>query len=103
VLDERIAQISAEQDDDLAWARPFVKEAFADIARGDILTLEKQRTRSAALLASVKDWWRDWCLRLRPPESCSLVVATRRSGLPALMIAAGGYGSAGEDFGVTGP
>ncbi|WP_428487401.1 hypothetical protein [Rhodopila sp.] len=55
LLDERIAERSAEAEDDLAWAKPYVDEALADVARGEFLTLEEHRARSAALLASFKD------------------------------------------------
>ncbi len=47
LLDERIAEIAAEDDDDLEWAKPLLDEARASVARGDILTLEEHRARNA--------------------------------------------------------
>ena len=37
LLDERLAEREIEQDD-FAWAKPFIDEAEADIARGNLLT-----------------------------------------------------------------
>ena len=37
LLDERLAEREIE-DDDFAWAKPFIDEAEADIARGDHLS-----------------------------------------------------------------
>ena len=48
LIDERIAEIAAEDDDDLEWARPLLDEARASIARGDVLTLEEHKARNAA-------------------------------------------------------
>ena len=53
LLDERIAEIAAEDDDDdLEWARPLLDEARASITRGDVLTLEQHRARNAARRAT---------------------------------------------------
>ncbi len=52
LIDERIAEIAAEDDDDLEWARPLLDEARASIARGDVLTLEEHRARNAARRAT---------------------------------------------------
>jgi antitoxin ParD1/3/4 len=52
LLDERIAERDAEQADDLAWAKPHVDEARAEVARGEFLTLEAERLRIDAQLAS---------------------------------------------------
>jgi antitoxin ParD1/3/4 len=53
LLDDRIAELSIE-DDDLAWAKPLVDEALAEVERGEFLTREELRARTAALLASFK-------------------------------------------------
>ena len=37
-----------------AWAKPFVDEALADVARGDVLTLEEHEARLDELLAASK-------------------------------------------------
>lgn len=53
LLDERIAERAIEEDD-LAWAEPYVNDALAAVARGDILTLDEHRARNAARLAALK-------------------------------------------------
>ena len=53
LLDERLAEREIE-DDDFAWAKPFIDEAEADIARGDVLTLEGHRAHMAARLAALR-------------------------------------------------
>ena len=54
LIDERIAERAAEEGDDLAWAKPSVDEALADVARGDVLTLEEHEARNDARLATMK-------------------------------------------------
>jgi toxin ParE1/3/4 len=52
LIDDRIAELAHEEGDepdDMAWAKPLVDEARADIARGDVCTLEGHRARNAAL------------------------------------------------------
>ena len=44
-----------EESDDMAWAKPYVDEARADIARGDVITLYEHRARNAARLAALRD------------------------------------------------
>jgi antitoxin ParD1/3/4 len=52
LIDERIAERSAEEEiGDLAWARPYVDEALADVAEGKVLTLEEHEARMDAILA----------------------------------------------------
>ena len=58
LLDERIAERSIEEADDLAWAKPYVDEALAEIERGEILPLDEHRERNAARLAAFKEQWR---------------------------------------------
>ena len=43
-IDERIA----EERDDLAWAKVYVDEALADVARGDVMTIEEHEARNDA-------------------------------------------------------
>jgi antitoxin ParD1/3/4 len=53
LINERIAEIAAEDDDDdLEWARPLLDEARASITRGDVFTLEQHRARNAARRAT---------------------------------------------------
>jgi antitoxin ParD1/3/4 len=54
LIDERIAERAIEEGDDLAWAKPYVDEARAAIARGEFVSLEEHKTHNAALLASLK-------------------------------------------------
>jgi len=55
LIDERIAERAIEEQDDLAWARPYVNEALADAARGDVISREEHRIRNAARLAALKE------------------------------------------------
>ena len=56
LIDDRIAELAAEDDDDdMAWAKPLVDEARAAIARGEFVSLEEHKAHNAALLASLKD------------------------------------------------
>ena len=55
LIDERIAERAAEERDDLAWAKPYVDEALADVARGEVLSRDEHRARNAARLAAFKD------------------------------------------------
>jgi antitoxin ParD1/3/4 len=55
LIEERIAEREVEEHDDLAWAKPYVDEALAEVARGDVLTLEEHRARNAVRLAALKD------------------------------------------------
>jgi antitoxin ParD1/3/4 len=45
---------SLHDDDDLAWAKPYVDEALAAVARGDVITLEEHKKRTAAFLTGLK-------------------------------------------------
>ena len=54
LIDDRIAELEVAEDDDMAWAKPYVDEARADMARGDLITLEEHRARNAARLAALK-------------------------------------------------
>jgi antitoxin ParD1/3/4 len=54
LIDERIAERMAEENDDLSWARPYVDQALADVAGGNVLTRQEQEARIDALLASMK-------------------------------------------------
>jgi antitoxin ParD1/3/4 len=54
LIDERIAERAAEESDDLAWAKPYVDEARAEIARGEGITLAEHNARMDTLMASMK-------------------------------------------------
>jgi antitoxin ParD1/3/4 len=55
LIDERIAECAAEERNDLAWAKPYVDEALADVAHGKILSRDEHRARNAARLAALTD------------------------------------------------
>jgi antitoxin ParD1/3/4 len=54
LIDDRIAELAIDADDDLAWAKPYVDEARAAVARGEVVTLEEHRAHMAAVLESLK-------------------------------------------------
>ncbi len=54
LIDERIAERAAEEGDDLSWAKPYVDEARAAVARGDVVTLDEHKSRNAARLAAIR-------------------------------------------------
>ena len=54
LIDERIAERSLVEDDDLAWAKPYVDEALADVAEGHVISLEEHEARTDARLAAMK-------------------------------------------------
>jgi antitoxin ParD1/3/4 len=54
LIDERIAERAIEEGDDLAWAKPYVDEARAAVARGDVVTLDEHKARNAARLAAIR-------------------------------------------------
>jgi len=54
LIDERIAGRAAEETDDLSWAKPYVDEARAAVARGEFVSLEEHKAHNAVLLASLK-------------------------------------------------
>ena len=54
LIDERIAERAAQESDDLAWAKPYVDEALAEVERGEFLTLDEHRARNAARLVALK-------------------------------------------------
>lgn len=45
----------ALHDDDLAWAKPLVDEALAEVERGEVMSLEEHRGRNKARLARRSD------------------------------------------------
>lgn len=51
---EQLAERMAEEADDLAWAKPYVDEARAEVARGNLVSREEHRARNVARLVSFK-------------------------------------------------
>lgn len=56
LIDDRIAEIRLLENDDMAWAKPFVDEAREAVARGDILTAEEHRSRNEKRLSVLRPW-----------------------------------------------
>ncbi len=54
LIDERIAERTCEEAVDLAWAKAAVDEALAEVARGDVITLEEHDARTKERLAAMK-------------------------------------------------
>ena len=40
----------------MAWAKPYVDEALAEVARGEEISLEEHKARDAARLAAFRQW-----------------------------------------------
>jgi antitoxin ParD1/3/4 len=54
LIEERLNERAIEEEDDLSWAKPYIGEARAEIARGEGISLEEHKRRNAARLASLK-------------------------------------------------
>ncbi|WP_294541932.1 hypothetical protein [uncultured Rhodoblastus sp.] len=54
LIDERISERELEETDDLAWAKPYVDEAEADVARGAVIPIEEHEARMDAFLAAMR-------------------------------------------------
>jgi antitoxin ParD1/3/4 len=54
LIEERLNERAIEEGDDLAWAKPYVDEALAEIARGEGISLEEHKRRNASRLAALK-------------------------------------------------
>ena len=54
LIDEALAERALEESDDMAWAKPYVDEALAEVARGEEITLEEHKARNAARLAALR-------------------------------------------------
>lgn len=55
LIDEKIAESGAADHADLGWAKPYVDEARAAVARGEFVSLEEHKAHNAALLAAIRD------------------------------------------------
>ena len=51
---QMIAERMTFDADDLAWAKPYVDEAYAAVARGEVMPLEEHRARVAEQLKALK-------------------------------------------------
>jgi len=50
LIDDRMA----EESDDLTWAKPYVEEALAAVAKGEVITREEHKARKAQRLAALR-------------------------------------------------
>lgn len=53
LIDEALAERAFEESD-LDWVKPYVEEAQAEFARGEVLSLEDIQSQAAATLAAFK-------------------------------------------------
>jgi antitoxin ParD1/3/4 len=56
-IDDAVQQMIAERmwfDDDLSWAKPYVDEALAAAARGDVITLDQHKAEIEKQLKALK-------------------------------------------------
>lgn len=54
LIDEALVERALEESDDMTWARPYVDEALAEVARGEEISLEEHKARNAARLAALR-------------------------------------------------
>ncbi len=54
LIDEALVERALEESDDMAWAKPFVDEALAEVERGEVITLEEHEARNEARLAAMR-------------------------------------------------
>ena len=53
-IDEALVERALEEGDDMAWAKPYVDEALAEVARGEEISIEEHKARNAARLAALR-------------------------------------------------
>ena len=51
LIAERIAELVLEENDDMAWAKPYVDEALAEVERGEVISFEEHEARNDARLS----------------------------------------------------
>ena len=54
LIDEALAERALEESADMAWAKPYVDEALAEVERGEVITLEEHEARNDARLAAMR-------------------------------------------------
>ena len=54
LIDEALVERALEESDDMAWAKPYVDEALAEVTRGEEISHEEHRARNAARLAALR-------------------------------------------------
>ena len=53
LIDEALVERALEENDDMAWTKPYVDEALAEVERGEEITLEEHEARNDARLAAM--------------------------------------------------
>ena len=53
LIDEALLERAREEHDDMAWAKPYVDEALAQVERGEEISLEEHEARIDARLAAM--------------------------------------------------
>ena len=54
LVDEALIGRALAENDDMAWAKPHVEEALAEIERGEGITLDEHKARNSMRLAALK-------------------------------------------------
>ena len=54
LIDEALLERAFDENDDMAWAKPYVDEALAEVERGEEISLEEFKARNAARLAALR-------------------------------------------------
>jgi antitoxin ParD1/3/4 len=54
LIEEALVERALAESDDMAWAKPFVDEALAQVERGEVISFEEHETRNDARLAAMK-------------------------------------------------
>ncbi|MDE3177333.1 MAG: hypothetical protein KGM15_14620 [Pseudomonadota bacterium] len=54
LIDEALVERALEENDDMAWAKPYVDEALAEVERGEEISLEEHKARNVARLLALR-------------------------------------------------
>ena len=54
LIDEALVERALEESDDMAWAKPYVDEALAEVERGEVMTREEHEARNDARVAAMR-------------------------------------------------
>jgi antitoxin ParD1/3/4 len=54
LIEDALVERALGENDDMAWAKPYVDEALTEVACGEGITLEEHKARNAARLAALR-------------------------------------------------
>ncbi len=54
LINERIAEREANENDEFLWAKPFIDEALAQVEQGQIISLEEHKRRTEMRFLAMK-------------------------------------------------